>query len=145
MIAVAINQSPNVSSQRPQELSAEGSSNSITCSEVHPRFLSLLKQNPGLTQRQLADKLWASLGKINYCLRALGHKGLAKWGNFSKNSDKIQYMHLLTPKGNAQKLMLATHCLQPKEREIEKFKRDIERLRADLSDSNSSTGVAMSP
>jgi EPS-associated MarR family transcriptional regulator len=104
--------------------------------------MSLLEQNPTLTQRQLADALGVSLGKINYCLRALRDKGLVKWGNFSNNPDKLQYMHLLTPKGIAQKLLLTSHFLQRKEREFEDLRSEIARLRAELGEINTISGAA---
>jgi predicted transcriptional regulator len=52
--------------------------------EVHLSLLKLLEQNPSWTQRQLADALGISLGKTNYCPRALKDKGLVKWGKFSQ-------------------------------------------------------------
>ncbi len=136
MTAAPTNSSPEVPAQ-PSRQSPEGESlHSATGSEVHLRLLSLLEQNPAWTQRQLADALGVSLGKTNYCLRALKDKGLVKWGNFSQNPNKLQYMHLLTPKGIAQKLQLTAHFLQRKEREFEDLKGEIERLRAQLSNSN---------
>ncbi len=95
-------------------------------------MLSLLEQNPAWTQRQLADSLGISLGKTNYCLRALRDKGLIKWGNFSQNPNKLQYMHLLTPQGIAQKVRLTAHFLYRKEREFEELQSEIERLRSEL-------------
>lgn len=103
---------------------------------MHLRLLSLLEQNPTWTQRQLSDALGVSLGKTNYCLRALKDKGLVKWGNFSQNPNKLRYTHLLTPKSFTQKLQLTAHFLQRKEREFEELGREIVRLRAQLSNSN---------
>ena len=37
--------------------------------------LRLLKENPDLTQRKLAEKLGLSVGSLNYCLKALIEKG----------------------------------------------------------------------
>ena len=98
--------------------------------------MRLLEQNPTLTQRQIADALGVSLGKINYCLRALKDKGLVKWGNFSQNPNKLRYMHILTSKGIAQKVQLTTQFLQRKEREFEELKSEIVRLRAELGANN---------
>ena len=136
MTAVATNHLPVLSAQPSRQLPAEGSLYSTTDSEVHLRLLSLLEQNPAWTQRQLADALGVSLGKTNYCLRALKDKGLVKWGNFSQNPNKLQYMHLLTPKGIAQKLSLTAHFLQRKEREFEELRCEIARLRAELGENN---------
>jgi EPS-associated MarR family transcriptional regulator len=136
MTADATNHLPVLLAQPSQQLPAEGSLHSTTGSEVHLRLLGLLEQNPAWTQRQLSDALGVRLGKTNYCLRALRDKGLVKWGNFSQNPNKLQYMHLLTPKGIAQKLQLTAHFLQRKEREFEELRREIARLRAELDNVN---------
>ncbi len=115
---------------------AEGSLHSAIGSKVHLRLLSLLEQNPVWTQRQLSDALGVSLCKTNYCLRALRDKGLIKWGNFSNNPNKLQYMHLLTPKGIDQELQLTAHFLQRKEHESEDLMSEIARLREQLRQSN---------
>lgn len=145
MTAATTNQSPEVLAQRPQESPAGDSLHSTTDSEVHLRLLSLLEQNPAWTQRQIADALGVSLGKTNYCLRALRDKGLVKWGNFSQNPNKLEYMHLLTPKGIAQKLHLTAHFLQRKEREFEDLRSEITRLRAELGENNAIPRKATSP
>jgi EPS-associated MarR family transcriptional regulator len=140
MTAATTNGSKEVPPQRLNELPAEVSSYSPMVSEVHLRLLTLLEQNPAWTQRQLADALGVSLGKTNFCLRALRDKGLVKWGNFTQNSNKLQYVHLLTPKGIAEKLQLTAHFLQRKEREFEELRSEIERMRAELGVSNHGSG-----
>ena len=40
-----------------------------------------------------------SLGKLNYCIKALKKKGLIKIQNFKNNSNKLRYVYILTPKG----------------------------------------------
>lgn len=100
--------------------------------EIDLKLLKLLEENPSLSQRQLADRLGVSLGKTNYCLKALKDKGLVKWGNFSNNPHKLQYMHLLTPKGISQKLSLTIHFLERKQAEYERLKKEIVFLQAEL-------------
>jgi EPS-associated MarR family transcriptional regulator len=119
MTAATTNGSPEAPTQQPHELLAEGSSNSTTGSEAHLKLLSLLEQNPAWTQCQQAYALGFSLGKTNYCQRALRDKGLVNWGNFSQNPNKLLYMNLLNPKGIAQKLSLTAYFLQRKQREFE--------------------------
>ena len=94
--------------------------------------MKLLEENPALSQRQLADRLGVSLGKTNYCLKALKEKGLVKWGNFSNNPNKLQYVHPLTPKGISQKLSLPIHFLERKQSEYESLKKEIALLEAEL-------------
>ncbi len=100
--------------------------------EIDLKLLKLLEENPCLSQRQLANRLGVSLGKTNYCLKALKEKGLVKWGNFSNNPNKLQYMHLLTPKGISQKLSLTIHFLERKQAEFEHLKKEIVLLQAEL-------------
>ncbi len=117
-------------------LQAKSQTELIVGSEVHLRLLKLVEQNPAWTQRQLADALGISLGKTNYCLRALRDKGLIKWGNFSQNPNKLQYMHLPTPLGIAQKARLTAHFLHRKGREFEELQGEIQCLRAELVEGN---------
>lgn len=145
MTAAATNHFPEVPAQPPRHSPTDALPHSTTGSEVHLKLLSLLEQNPAWTQRQIADALGVSLGKTNYCLRALKDKGLVKWGNFSQNPNKFQYMHLLTPKGIAQKLQLTAYFLQQKEREFEELRSEIARLRAELGENNVFPGAATSP
>jgi EPS-associated MarR family transcriptional regulator len=100
--------------------------------EIDLRLLKLLEENPALTQRQIADNLGISLGKTNYCLKALKERGLVKWGNFSQSANKLQYMHMLTPKGLCQKLSLTIHFLERKQEEYEHLKKEIVLLQAEL-------------
>jgi len=102
-------------------------------SEIYLQLLKLLEENPASTQRELAKSLGISLGKTNYCLKALKNKGWVKWGNFSKNPNKLQYMHLLTPKGISQKFSLTIHFLERKQAEFEHIKKDIVLLQAEIA------------
>ena len=61
--------------------------------------LRKISKKPDATQRELANELGFSLGKINYCLTALKEKGLIKAKNFAKNPNKIDYLYILTGKG----------------------------------------------
>jgi EPS-associated MarR family transcriptional regulator len=100
--------------------------------EIDLKLLKLLEENPALSQRKLANRLGVSLGKTNYCLRALKEKGFVKWGNFSGNPNKLQYMHLLTLKGIRQKLILTIHSLERKQAEYESLKKEIASLQAEI-------------
>ena len=101
--------------------------------EIDLKLMKLLEKNPQLTQRELAHQLGISLGKTNYCLKALKEKGWLKWGNFSTNPNKFQYMHLLTPKGASEKVALTMHFLRCKEKEYELLKEEIALLHDELA------------
>ena len=72
----------------------------------HFNVLRKIKNNPDSSQRKLAGELGFSLGKLNYCLKALQNKGLVKIKNFRKNPNKLNYFYVLTPKGLATKTQL---------------------------------------
>ncbi len=88
-------------------------------------ILRQLNKNPGASQRDLADKIGISLGKINYLLNELVKKGLIKVDNFSKNKSKINYIYLLTPKGISTKLSLSIKFMKRKLREYDELKKDL--------------------
>ena len=69
-------------------------------------LLRKISKKPQVSQRILANELGFSLGKLNYCLRALKKKGLVKIKNFKNNKNKINYIYILTPKGIAKKVCL---------------------------------------
>ena len=70
----------------------------------HFNVLRKIDNSDKLTQRQLASRLGFSLGKLNYCLKALKKKGLVKISNFEKNLNKLKYMYILTPQEYFKKL-----------------------------------------
>ena len=65
--------------------------------------LRKINSNPNVSQRDLANELNLSLGKINYCLKALKSKGLVKIQNFNKSKNKMGYAYILTPRGISEK------------------------------------------
>ena len=77
------------------------------------------------TQRQLANKLGFSLGKLNYCIRALNKKGLVKISNFGKNPNKLGYIYVLTPRGISQKTRLTVNFMKIKMKEYDKLKKEL--------------------
>ena len=96
-------------------------------------ILKLLHAEPRMSQRDLARAMGVSLGKVNYCLKALTDKGLVKVGNFRKNPDKRKYAYLLTPAGLKEKTRITVAFLKHKVSEYESLEREIEQLRSDLN------------
>ena len=88
-------------------------------------ILRKIQKNPGANQRKLAKELGFSLGKLNYCLKALKNKGLIKINNFEKNPNKINYIYLLTPKGILEKAKLTINFMKTKMKEYEELKSEI--------------------
>ena len=54
--------------------------------EDHFEILRKINKKPDASQRELAEDLGFSLGKLNYCLKALQKKGLVKLENFKKKN-----------------------------------------------------------
>jgi EPS-associated MarR family transcriptional regulator len=98
--------------------------------EIDVRTLQLLEQQPTLNQRELALELGISLGKVNYCLRALLGKGLLKAQNFKNSKNKLAYAYVLTPAGITARAELTAEFLQVKLREYERLSEEIAVLKA---------------
>lgn len=101
--------------------------------EYRYKVLKLLDDNPELTQRQLAKSLGISLGKVNYCLKALIEKGMIKASNFRNSQNKHAYAYLLTRSGIEAKTRLTAEFLKIKIAEHQSLKKEIEELRRQVS------------
>jgi EPS-associated MarR family transcriptional regulator len=97
--------------------------------EVSYRLLKLLEPNPRLSQRQVAQELGFSLGKVNYCLKSLVDKGWIKAANFKNSRNKTAYMYLLTPRGIEEKTRVTVQFLQTRMREYEALRSEIKQIR----------------
>ena len=93
----------------------------------HFDVLRKVQKKPESTQRELAEELGFSLGKLNYCLKALQAKGLVKIRNFRKNPNKINYIYVLTPRGLVEKTKLTFNFMQRKMKEYEELKKEIKK------------------
>lgn len=101
--------------------------------EYRCKILKLLEQDPQINQRALAKELGVSLGKANYCLRALMEKGLVKANNFKNNHNKMAYMYFLTQRGMTEKAQATKRFLDRKVAEYEKLQQEIEVLRREVN------------
>lgn len=93
--------------------------------------IRLLESRPQISQREVASSLGVSLGKANYCLRALISRGLVKAENYRKSSNKRAYLYLLTPAGVTRKAELARQFLALRMKEYEALRLEIDRLKQD--------------
>ena len=100
--------------------------------ETQYKILKHIEVNPRATQRELAAELGDSVGKVNYCLKALIDKGWVKANNFKNNPSKLGYLYLLTPLGIAEKAKLTVSFLQRKLHEHERITLEIEQLQKQL-------------
>ncbi|PAU77894.1 MarR family EPS-associated transcriptional regulator [Halovibrio salipaludis] len=97
------------------------------------QLLKALEHNPNLSQRQLASELGYSLGKLNYCLKALMDKGWVKAENFRTNQNKTAYLYQLTPAGITEKARVTRRFLQRKVEEHQQIEQEIEALKQEVA------------
>lgn len=95
------------------------------------RVLKLIQQHPDMSQRELARALGISLGKANYCLRALVERGFVKVRNFKNAENRRGYVYYLTQRGMEEKARVTMEFIRRKLNEFEALKVELERLKAD--------------
>lgn len=105
--------------------------------ETRYRLLKYLAEHPDATQRELARELGISVGKINYCLRALIKKGWVKVDNFRRSSRKSAYAYVLTARGIEEKLNVTHAFLDRMIREYDAMRLEIDRLMSEVADAKS--------
>ena len=101
--------------------------------EIAYKLLKLIEAEPHLSQRDIAKKMGVSLGKTNYCLKALIDKGFIKFQNFYNNKKKTTYIYLLTPRGIEEKAAVTYRFLQRKLEEYENIKVEVENLKVEAA------------
>ena len=90
--------------------------------------LRKIQKIPDSSQRELAEKLGFSLGKLNYCLKALQKKGLIKLQNFQKKTNKISYLqYVITPKGISERTKLTVNFMKKKMKEYDELKIELKK------------------
>ena len=99
--------------------------NNMDDNSDHFNILRKIKNKPNSSQRQMAKELGLSLGKLNYCLRALINKGLIKINNFKTNTNKMRYVYVVTPKGISTKTKLTFNFMKRKMKEYDELKKEI--------------------
>ncbi len=91
--------------------------------------LRKIKKVPESSQRELAEELGFSLGKLNYCLKSLQKKGLIKLKNFQKQPNKIKYLkYVITPKGISERTKLTLNFMKRKMKEYDELKKELKDL-----------------
>jgi MarR family transcriptional regulator, temperature-dependent positive regulator of motility len=108
--------------------------------ETRYRLLRFLSDHPEASQRELALHLGVSVGKVNYCLKALISKGLLKIRNFRSRAHKLAYAYVLTPRGVEEKAQVTYRFLKTKIAEYDSVSREIERLTKELREEQHAGG-----
>jgi EPS-associated MarR family transcriptional regulator len=100
--------------------------------EYRYKIFKLVEAKPEISQRELARELGISLGKTNFCLKALMKKGLLKASNFRNSKNKMAYAYKLTPQGIEEKASVTVRFLKGKMQEYETLQAEIEQLRREV-------------
>ena len=101
--------------------------NKKTSNQDHFNVMRKIQKDPETSQRDLAEQLGFSLGKLNYCLKALQQKGLIKIKNFQRHTNKLNYIYIITPKGIAEKTKLTVNFMKRKMKEYEELKEELKQ------------------
>jgi EPS-associated MarR family transcriptional regulator len=101
--------------------------------ELDLHMLRELAADPATSQRSLARRLGVSVGRVNFCLRALADKGWIKASNFRRSDNKWAYTYLMTPTGVEQKLRLTRAFLQRKTQEYDRLTTELATLRQEVA------------
>ena len=102
--------------------------------EMRYKLMRLLETNPQMSQRDAARELGVSLGKANFCLRALVRAGFVKATRFKNSRKKVAYMYLLTPRGIEAKAGVTVRFLQLRLREYEQLRTEIDQIRQEAKE-----------
>ena len=98
----------------------------------HFEVLRKIQKNKQFSQRELAEELGFSLGKLNYCLKSLHKKGLVKLQNFQRRTNKINYLqYIITPKGISERTKLTINFMKKKMKEYDELKRELKQNNVD--------------
>ena len=96
-------------------------SNDKKINEDDLKVLHLVHNNPKISQRGIAEQMGFSLGKVNYCIKALTEVGFIKCKSFLNHKKKSGYLYILTPKRLSEKTALTKRFLQKKQLEYERL------------------------
>ena len=97
-------------------------------SEDNFAILRNIHKNPNYSQRVLAKELGLSLGKLNYCIKALKDKGLIKIRRFKKTTNKIGHIkYVLTSQGISLRTKLTINFMKKKMKEYDELKKELDK------------------
>jgi EPS-associated MarR family transcriptional regulator len=99
-------------------------------------LLRHLQEKQDVSQRELAQKMGISLGKINFILNALIKKGIIKVQNFRNNKNKLAYTYYLTTAGINEKAALTVKFFKRKLNDYDIIKKELAELEEDMKKIN---------
>ena len=66
-------------------------------------LMHIIEKDGKASQRLISQNSGFSIGKVNYCLKALIDIGFITIHNFNHSNKKLNYAYILTPKGIQEK------------------------------------------
>jgi len=84
-------------------------------------LMHIIEKDGKASQRLISQNSGFSIGKVNYCLKALVHIGFIKIHNFNNSNNKLNYAYILTPKGIQEKKALTQQFIIKKKQEYDKL------------------------
>lgn len=102
--------------------------------EIGYNLLRILSEDADLTQREIAEKMGISLGKVNYCLSEFRDRGFIKVKRFTESKTKFRYIYILTPQGLEERVRLTLSFFKRKLAQYEEIKQQITDLRREIEE-----------
>ena len=84
-------------------------------------LMHIIEKDSKASQRLLSQNSGLSIGKVNYCLKALVDIGFVKIQNFKNSQNKLNYTYILTPKGIQEKTSITKQFIIKKKQEYDKL------------------------
>ena len=84
-------------------------------------LMHIIEKNGNVSQRLISQNSGFSIGKVNYCLKALIDIGFVKIHNFNNSNKKLNYAYILTPKGIKEKTVITKQFIIKKKQEYDKL------------------------
>ena len=96
--------------------------NKQTITENQLDLIYIIEKDGKASQRQISQESGFSIGKVNYCLKALIDIGFIKIHNFNNSNNKLNYAYILTPKGIQEKKAITKKFIIKKKQEYDKLR-----------------------
>jgi EPS-associated MarR family transcriptional regulator len=81
----------------------------------------IIEKDGRASQRLISQNSGFSIGKVNYCLKALIDIGFIKIDNFNNSNNKLNYAYILTPEGIKKKTAITKQFIIKKQQEYDKL------------------------
>ena len=94
----------------------------LSITEDQLDLMHIIEKDGKASQRQISQYLGFSIGKVNYCVKALIDIGFIKIHNFNNSNNKLNYTYILTPKGIQEKTAITKQFIIKKKQEYDKLK-----------------------